>query len=275
MQQIVIKGFSGMTHMLYCTTSALIFSDTLDFLNVQNVLYHEWRGWECFNNIYKINHKNYNNESLPFTDTSNFYNLKNIDMSNICIPPNVILHVDATSHTNITPGLRITAEMFFKYFSLTEKYQRCLNEKISALNNGKYIALQFRGSDVCRNKQISREDFLSFCDQKINEKKKANPNVVILLASDNQDVLIKHVDNKHIFTNSIAYELYKKDILLDFHQTLHTPNKSFANELFTCEQICANAALDLFLLAYSKKLFADTKSGFGQWAVMLNKFINK
>ena len=266
MQQIILKGYTGMGHMLRCTSEALDLSDYLDKQNIDNIVYHhEWVSWECFNNIYTINHKNYTSNS--FNNTSNYpiVLVNTLDNNNL-IDTCKVLQVNAVGCKNIITPTVLTGKRFFEIFSLTKKYSDILQQRTQELNDGNYIGVHFRGSDMCKHKNISKESFLEQCDKTIQRVKNENKTSIILLASDNQEVLTKYVDNKHIFTYSLPYELYKKGVILDFKTRLHCNNIDFLQNKFVIEDVCSNSALDFYLLINSKKFYPCGHSSFG-WMV--------
>jgi hypothetical protein len=260
MQQIIIKGYAGMTHMFACIFYALNLSDKLrENYNIQTMVYHDWRGWECFNEIFDVSHSNYNNER--FINTKN---LQYVIANKFAHQPETIIQVDASLTRPYS------AYELFTTLRLKPRLLSIFKEKYDWLNNGQYTAVQFRGSDMFKNKNITLEYFLNKCDITIKEILSMTDNI-ILLTSDNQDVLLKYVDNKRVFTTSISLDLHDKGIALPIHQKLHDANKSFTNNLFTPFDVCFNSFLDFLLLVHSRNLFADNISGYGQTAHKIHK----
>lgn len=260
MQKIVIKGYAGMTHMFGSVFYALKFSEQLrENEGIKTQVYHNWVGWECFNDVFDVIHPNYCKDSFI-----NFENLQYIVANKFSNQNNVIIQVDASLTRPYT-----ACELFT---TLKLKPTLLLNfkEKYAQLNNGQYTAVQFRGSDMFKNKNITLEYFLNKCDITIKKILSTTDNI-ILLTSDNQDVLLKYVDNKRIFTTSIGLDLHNKGITLPIHQKLHDANKSFTNNLFTPFDVCFNSFLDFLLLVHGRNLFADNISGYGQTAHRIHK----
>lgn len=260
MQKIVIKGYAGMTHMFGSVFYALNFSEQLKKTQgIETQVYHDWRGWECFNDVFDIDHPNYcadnfnNSEKLDYVVANKFLN-----------QTNAIVQVDSSLTRSYS------AYDLFTTIKLKPNLLAIFKKKYDQLNNGKYTAAQFRGSDILKNKNITLEYFLAKCDDTIKNILSATDNI-ILLTSDNQDVLIKHVDNKRIFTTSISLNLHSKGIILPIHQKLHDPDKAFTNNLFTTFDVCFNSFLDYMLLVHSENLFADNNSGYGQTAHRIHK----
>ncbi len=274
MQQILIKGTAGMSHMLCSTTAALEISEYFDSINIQNVLYHNWNGWECFNNIYDVKHKNFSSNQFVNDSNKQIIPIQQLDKNNLSIPSNCIIQIDANRVSNFLTKSYFY-ERFFDTFSLTQKYQNILEKRMLELNSRNYVAVQIRGSDICRNKNISQKELLLYCEKTLDIVKEKHKDEVILLTSDNQDVLIKYVDNNQIFSYSLPYQLYKNNIKLNFDQRLHCTNIEFTQGLYDLEYICSDTALDFFLLINSTSLYADIKSGFGQVVNQLHKKAKK
>ncbi len=149
--------------------------------------------------------------------------------------------------------------------------QTQFQDMYNLLNEGNYVGIHVRGSDRVFNRNESYEDFLAVQTDRINKiLMKVPGESAILIASDNQDILKRFVDNRKIFSASIAYHLYKKGISLPASESsCFCKSKNFWMQLgYEREQVSGNALLDFYLLVKSKKFYA---SEYGGWTGIINE----
>lgn len=269
-QQIFLKGNAGLTHMLASTHYALNLSEDLNEKGIECEIFHDWLCFQSFYQIFDIQHKNFCKSKIDTPNNS--LEIKNIDLNNLQMP-----YVPIKITADNTAGLR-RFEEFFKIYKLTNACFYIFEQKYNQFNCGNYAVIHTRGSCMIKNKHNG--DYQSFLDRqnkRIEHAISCIPNdAKILFISDNQDLLVKYVDEQKIYSTSIALELYKQGIKISEKIALHSPNKDYAQGVVSEFDICFNAVLDLYLLAHAKYVYPDVEhSGFAQTGYSLYKLINQ
>ena len=274
MQQIFVRGNAGLCHMLTTTNGALNLSE---FLNAQGIgceIYHDWIGWQCWYDIFEVQHKCFDrNKKLTPKDNVEIRDIKNISLIQEAIAKNLPMRV--TQYVQC--GLN-NPEDFFHIYKLTQKTLQHLQKSYDELDKGEYIAIHCRGGDMIRLKY--QEGFDMFFKTQIlridNILKNQHSNIKVLLVSDNQEILQHYVDNKRVFSTSIALKLLNQNVVIPQLQALHSTDKSYTKNLATEFDMCLSSVQDLFLMAHSKSLYSDhTNSSFSQTGLFLHRQLQK
>ena len=298
MKNIIISGHAGMGHMLCSCNFAFNLSDKLSSLGIENKVYHRnWHGWESFSRVFNISHPNFSSKNEEIDDAlaargldwavygHQVYKRKGVNGREITskisrdyieeLSSMFLKTKDFNENICVSPDQTDDRDLkdFFNLYGMQPYLQTQFQDMYNLLNKGNYVGIHVRGSDRIFNKNESYEDFLAVQVGRINKILIEVPDEsAILIASDNQDILKRFVDNRKIFSASIAYHLYKKGISLPASESsCFCKSKNFWMELgYEREQVSGNALLDFYLLAKSRKFYASEYSG---WAGMINKLM--
>ncbi len=251
---------TGLTHTLATTTFGLNFSDSLNKHNINNVIFFDCPNFRSFHEIFNVQHKNFSKQIIepPIAGTKLSNSYEETEYLNF-LEKTVIITAD-----NIG---KMDNEIFLKTYQLTPICLKMLQNSYTELDNGNYATIHVRGSCVIKNKH--KGDYNCFMkrqtDRIENAIKEIPKYLKILLISDNQDVLLKYVDNKRVFTTSIAFKMYERGITLPPEIKLHGLDKNFYQNSFTNFDVDFSGVMDLFLMAHSKMIYPDQEySGYAQ-----------
>ena len=260
-------GGTGLGHTLTSFNYAIQMSEFLIASGVDVSLYFKWRCHSSFLNIYDVNIPYFNSsDPVDLLNTSNCYKYKaknKTDWNELYKHTNIVVDADSTA----------TLEYDFLFKVVRPKSQVC-EQIISIVNNlldcGHYTAIHVRGSDqIGRKFNLDYEKFLKFHFKRIDDII-LNTNNKILLCSDNQDIVMKYVDNKKIFSTSLVYDLYNESVIIKPECALHSG--LIYQQPHMDERVDLSATIDLFLLIFSNELYADVaNSGYAQLAAKFNK----
>ena len=270
-QQIFIKPRGvGLTHMLACTAYGINLSDDLNKKGIECEIICDCLAWECFHQIFNVQHKNFLGKQLDApTKLINARDLNINDINTATLP--IEITADSTAHLR-------DRSTFFEVYKLTQPCLSKFTRVYKSFNNGEYAVIHVRGGDMLQNKYNNDyNSFLLINQERINKAIENIPSSLkVLLVSDDQEILVKNVDNKRVFSTSIALNLYKKNIIIPKNIAMHSANKSYAQGAVSKFDICFNAVLDLFLMAHSKEIYPDVKnSGYAQQGGFLFNMLQK
>jgi hypothetical protein len=258
---------TGLMHTLVSFNYAIKMSNFLVSEGRNVNLFFKWRCHESLLNLIDVNltyFKGY--YTLPLINIPDCYLYKKntIDWSCLHNYTNVLLNTDSVCEL----------EYDFLFNTVRPIPQICkqiINIVDNELDCGNYTAIHVRGGDQIRNKYNSDyEKFLKLHCERIDDIV-LNTNNKILLCTDSQDIVMKYVDNKKIYSKSLVYDLHKENIVIPNDCAIHSKLPHIG------ERVDLSAIIDFYLLFFSKKLYADVNnSGYAQVATKLNKeFLNR
>jgi len=260
MLQIYINPHgTGLTHTLACTNFGLNLSDKLDQEGISNVLFYDCPNLKTFHDIFDVQHKNFSKK--PAQTPLDSIEVNNINCQSLDYK-NQTFKITANSPAKLNNPLD-----FFKIYKLIPRCFSLFEEAYNNLDKGKYATIHIRGSCIIKNKHNGDYSyFLERQEKRIQEAIKEIPqDLKILLISDNQDLLVKYVDETRVVSTSIPFKMYKQGVTLTPQTKLHCLNKSYTQDKFTAFQIDFSGVLDLFLMAHGKLIYPDTEySGYAQ-----------
>lgn len=276
---LLYGGSAGLSHALYTINYAISLAEKLLKTGHENVrIYNAWRCIKDFDQIFDVTYPYYSKHSFDLSRLNNFITIQDLSERYGVTIKDLLKEEITITEKNIILNAASTAKLpstlnFFEVYKLQLHVFKKLKNYYTTLDAGNYIGIHFRGSDILKNKKINYEDFLSDASKKIEHIASDNA-CKILLASDNQDIIVKYVDNEKIFSYSLVYTLFQKNVIIENTQRLHCSDLTARTGVSEYE-ILENATVDKFLLAHSKKLYADLNSGYGQDANYLFSTLQK
>lgn len=273
LQGIVLRGNAGMAHMQRSITYTIKLVDAIkERRGVIIPIYFQWCGWNCFDQIFKVMHSQF---ELSNINVQNYKKLYIEQLHPLIEFPdsyidNILQHkglavVDNRCQTTFT------IEKHFQTFKITQQVKAKLQECIQQLGTD-YVAVNCRGSDYIKLKYKSVEEFIEIKSDLLNSLKKLYTQQKIVLCTDSQKLAAMFVDNKHIFSFGVAYQLHERGLILDDYRTVH--GLRTGNEFQLSEyDINLDGVIDHYLMFTSKKTHADSITGFGQRAAAAYNFL--
>lgn len=262
-QQIIVKGFAGLTHMLCVINYALDLSEKINALGLECEVFYDWAIFKNFHKIFQVQHKNFSKNNFFYSNIEEQLYAKKIDINKLQDNNKPIVADSSCTAAikNITQTYKLSDEVFNKF-----------KQNYLSLNKGNYAAIHVRGSDRIAGKYENYSDFLEkkIKNTQLQIEENIKKDLITLICSDNQDILCKFVNNNNVFSFSLPYELHKKNITFHYNDTLHKNHSKYSTSFDSFESD-SNAVIDLYLLMHAKSLHADLNSGFGQIAADQHK----
>lgn len=275
------RRFPGFMHMLSCIWYSLQLCERYNKLFSSNLqVFFEYAAW---NNILKthlnINSINFNHAPVKLTKNNyplnrhvHRFKYEHLSDTHLQYLYKLTQPIDGCQLVVTSAYIaQIKPDTFFNLFKPTELLKNLIKEKVQLLDNN-YVAIHLRGSDKLAVCYSEFEHFEKRGIDLIEKARKEHSDKKILLCSDNQEFLVKYVDEKTIFSNSLPFLLAKDKKILPRDASVH--GLMLTNSFnISGEDVNINTLLDFYLMVLSTVLYYDNNSGYSCYAYSFNNHL--